>query len=151
MSPRTRKALQNFASGDNCAQSVFKAYADLLGLTEHQAGLLSAGFGGGIGRLRNNCGAFSAAVMLCGWFNGDNGGCKEMRREVYSTVQAVYAEFVQQFGTINCAELLGKSAGIEPPTPDKRTSAYYFSRPCSRIIRKACGIIESHMISEEKQ
>ena len=65
MTERTKQALRNFAAGYNCAQSVYMAYADVAGLTQEQAARVSAGFGGGIGRLRDNCGAFSAAVMLC--------------------------------------------------------------------------------------
>ena len=82
MTDREKQALRNFAAGYNCAQSMFMAYADLLGLTQEQAARLSAGFGGGIGRLRQNCGAFSAAVMLCGALTPE-GGKPENRPEVY--------------------------------------------------------------------
>ena len=66
MTTREEKAVRFFTSGDNCAQSVLKAYCDLVGLTEEQAALVSVAFGGGIGRMRGNCGAFSAAIMVCG-------------------------------------------------------------------------------------
>ena len=62
MTTREEKAVRFFTSGDNCAQSVLKAYCDLVGLTEEQAALVSVAFGGGIGRMRGNCGAFSAAA-----------------------------------------------------------------------------------------
>ena len=66
MSKREEQAVQNFLDGCNCAQSVLLAYADVLGLTREQAAMVSVGFGGGMGRLRLHCGAFSAAVMLAG-------------------------------------------------------------------------------------
>ena len=45
-------------------------YADIAGLTQEQAARVACGLGGGIGRLRDNCGAFSSAVMLCAALEG---------------------------------------------------------------------------------
>ena len=144
-----QKAVDLFLAGHNCAQAVFKAYCDLAGLTEEQAGLVSVGFGGGIGRLRDNCGAFSAAVMLCGVLEGPEGALKEHRRETYARVQEMHRRFLQVNGSICCAELLGRAKGPEVPTPDARTPEYYRSRPCARIIRRACGIIDE-MLEETR-
>lgn len=148
ISEREKRAVRNFADGCNCAQSVALAYADVLGLTQEQAAMVSVGFGGGIGRLRDNCGAFSAAVMLCGALEGPEGAKKEHRPETYARVQDVYRQFVSRNGTICCAELLGRVKAPEAPTPDARTAAYYRSRPCARIIRSACQIIDG-MLAEK--
>lgn len=145
ISEREKQALRNFASGCNCAQSVALAYADVLGLTAEQVAMVSVGFGGGIGRLRDNCGAFSAAVMLCGALEGPEGSRKEHRPQTYARVQEVYRQFVERNGTINCAELLDRDPGPEAPVPEERTPAYYKSRPCARIIRSACQIINGMM------
>ena len=145
MTERTARALQNFASGCNCAQSVLAAYADVVKLTEEQAMRLAAGFGGGMGRLRRDCGAFSAAVMLVTAMEGENSETPEARVRLYTRVQRLYGDFVSALGTVNCAKLLGKPEGSEPPTPDPRTTDYYASRPCARIIRTACEIIEMHL------
>ena len=59
---RIRRAEQLFVAGYNCSQSVVAAFADLFGFTEEQALKLSAGMGGGMGRLRMTCGAVSAMV-----------------------------------------------------------------------------------------
>ena len=106
--------------------------------------MLSAGFGGGIGRLRQNCGAFSAAVMLCGALTPE-GVKPESRPEVYRRVQAIHAAFVERCGTVNCAQLLGRRAGAEIPVPEERTPAYYASQPCARVILQACRIVEEHL------
>lgn len=147
VSEREKQAVRNFAEGCNCAQAVLLTYADVLGLTREQAAMVSVGFGGGIGRLRDNCGAFSAAVMLCGVLEGREGALKEHRPQTYARVQEVYRRFVERNGTINCAELLGRPAGPEAPVPEARTQAYYKSRPCARIIRSACKIIDE-MLAE---
>ena len=65
ISGREKTAVRLFASGVNCAQAVLMTYADIAGLTQEQAARVACGLGGGIGRLRDNCGAFSSAVMLC--------------------------------------------------------------------------------------
>lgn len=144
MTERTKQALRNFAAGYNCAQSVYMAYADVAGLSVEQAARASAGFGGGIGRLRDNCGAFSAAVMVCGSLE-EQGHMPQGRPAVYARVQAVHASFVEKCGTISCAELLKRHPKSEGPTPEERTPAYYASRPCARVILQACRIIEEQM------
>lgn len=142
ISERAKQAVRNFADGCNCAQSVLLAYHDVLGLTEEQATMVSVGFGGGIGRLRDNCGAFSAAVMLAGVMEGPDGAKKEHRPLTYARVQEIHRRFVAVNGSICCAELLGRIKTPEAPTPDARTAAYYRSRPCAKIIRRACAIID---------
>ncbi len=147
ISEREKQAVRNFAQGHNCAQSVLMAYADVLGLTREQAAMVSVGFGGGMGRLRDHCGAYSAAVMLCGALEGPDGALKEHRTQTYARVQEVNRRFIQRNGSICCAELLGREKRPEAPTPEARTQAYYKSRPCARIIRYACKIIDE-MLAE---
>lgn len=144
MTERSKQALRNFAAGYNCAQSVYMAYADVAGLTMEQAARASAGFGGGIGRLRDNCGAFSAAVMVCGALE-EMGSQPQGRPQVYARVQQVHASFVDKCGTISCAELLKRHPKSEGPTPEERTPAYYASRPCARVILQACRVIEEQL------
>lgn len=148
ISEREKQGVRNFAAGCNCAQSVLLTYADVLGLTREQAAMVAVGFGGGMGRLRDNCGAFSAAVMLCGAMEGPHGADKAHRPQTYARVQEMHRRFLEQFGTINCAELLDRDPGPEAPVPEERTPAYYKSRPCGRIIRLTCRIIEE-MLAEE--
>ena len=148
MTEREKQAVRNFADGCNCAQSVLMAYADVLGLTREQAAMVSVGFGGGMGRLRLHCGAFSAAVMLAGALEGANGADKAHRTQTYARVQAIHRNFVDVNGTISCAELLGRASVPENPAPEERTPEYYRKRPCERVIRSACKIIDAML--EEK-
>lgn len=150
MSQREERAAQHFLSGCNCAQSVLLAYADVLGLTEKQAAMVSVGFGGGMGRLRSHCGAYSAAVMLCGILEGPEGAEKEHRPLTYARVQEMHRRFIERNGTISCAELLGRAGVPENPTPEERTPEYYAKRPCEGIIRRACQIIDEMMDEEHR-
>lgn len=149
MTEREKQALANFAGGDNCAQSVLKAYCGAAGLTEAQASCLAAGFGGGMGRLRLDCGAFSAAVMLACAMEGPGSDQAGERARLYARVQRIHQEFVAALGTVNCAQLLGRPAGAQEPAPEARTAAYYAARPCARIIRTACEIIERQLAERE--
>lgn len=149
MTEREKQAVRNFAQGNNCAQSVLMAYADMLGLTQEQAAMVSVGHGGGMGRLRLHCGAFSAAVMLAGALEGPEGAMKAHRPETYARVQEIYRRFVEKNGTVSCAELLGRAGVPEKPTPEERTPAYYAKRPCAKVIRSACQIIDGMLAEKE--
>lgn len=142
MGKREEQAAANFLAGCNCAQAVLMAYADVLGLTQEQAALVSVGHGGGMGRLRLHCGAFSAAVMLAGALEGAEGAKKEHRPQTYARVQEIHRRFVERNGTISCAELLGRAKVPENPNPEERTPEYYRRRPCEGVIRSACQIID---------
>ena len=148
MVKREEMAAQYFLSGTNCAQAVLMAYADVLGLTEQQAAMVAVGHGGGMGRLRLHCGAFSVAVMLAGVMEGPDGAKKEHRPSTYARVQEIHRRFVEVNGTISCAELLGRAGVPENPTPEERTPEYYAKRPCERVIRSTCRIIDAML--EEK-
>ena len=150
MTERAKQAVDNFTAGCNCAQSVLLAYADILALTPEQAAMISVGFGGGMGRLRLHCGAFSAAVMLAGVMEGEDGAKKEHRPETYARVQEIHRQFLERNGTISCAELLGKAGVSEDPTPEERTPEYYAKRPCARIIASACEMIDGMLAEKEK-
>ena len=79
------KAKELFLSGCNCSQSVFCAWADELGFDEKTAMKLSCGFGGGVGRLREICGAVSGAAMVLSMrFSGEDG---RDRASVYGMIQ----------------------------------------------------------------
>lgn len=122
ISEREKTAVRLFASGVNCAQAVLMTYADIAGLTQEQAARVACGLGGGIGRLRDNCGAFSSAVMLCAALEGADGAKPEHRPQTYARVQRVYRAFIARNGSICCAELLGarRSRNPYPGCADKR-------------------------------
>ena len=63
---RRERAMALFEEGYNCAQSVFLAFSDLHGMDTHTAAALSSSFGGGMGRLREVCGAVSGMFLTAG-------------------------------------------------------------------------------------
>lgn len=148
---KAEQAKQLFTQGYNCAQSVFIAFADECGIDRETAALISSGFGGGLGRMREVCGAVSgmsmAASMLFGSADPKNA---EKKKELYSTVQQLAGEFRSKNGSIICRELLGlDKAAATPPTPEARTLQYYKKRPCALLVYDAAEILEDY-ISKNK-
>ena len=139
------KAAENFLAGYNCAQSVFLAFAEDLGLETDFALRLASSFGGGMGRLREVCGGVSGILMAAGLLYGySSPDDDEAKAAHYALVQELAKEFRRENGSIICRELLGRE-GSETPVPEKRTAAYYAQRPCARFVGSAAAILERYM------
>ena len=138
-----------FKSGYNCAQSVFLTYAEKYGIDKETALKLSSSFGGGMGRLREVCGAVSAMFMIAGLEKGYNEtNNDDAKAKHYALIQKLAQEFKQKHGTIICRELLGLD-GEDNPIPSKRTSEYYSERPCENFIKDACIILDRLMAKSD--
>ncbi|MCC8144222.1 MAG: C-GCAxxG-C-C family protein [Tannerellaceae bacterium] len=147
---KTKLAIELFETGHNCAQSVFMAYADVFNLEPELAAALSVGFGGGMGRMREICGAVSAMAMIAGlkYPVADNNN-REQRTRTYAAVQEMANRFKKCNNTIICRELLKSVAGKDTsPTPEMRSAQYYSKRPCTRLVADA-AYITGKIIKEE--
>lgn len=139
---RIEMAVSLFKEGFNCSQSVVAAFADKYGFTHEQALKMSASFGGGIGRMRETCGAACGLFMLAGLETGATEGAdREGKAANYALVQELAEEFKQRNGALRCADLLGLSKK-EPvvSTPEARTDQYYAKRPCVKMVEEAARI-----------
>ena len=135
-----------FLQGYNCAQSVLLAFAPDLGLTNDEAARMASSFGGGMGRLREVCGALSASFLILGLREGYSSPTDdEAKTAHYKRIQDLAEQFRQRHGTIICRELLGLGEGPDNYVPEKRTEAYYASRPCDRCIADAAEIISAFL------
>ena len=143
MKTKSEKAVELFHTGYNCAQSVFCAFFVYFGM-DFKTGLkLSSSFGGGMGRLREVCGAVSAMFMIAGLkFGYTEPNNDTIKQAHYERIQKLAAEFEEKHKTIICREILGLPKGKDSPVPSKRTEEYYASRPCEKCIADAARIIE---------
>ncbi|MBQ3094475.1 MAG: C_GCAxxG_C_C family protein [Clostridia bacterium] len=145
---RADKAAALFQDGYNCAQAVLGAFAEDLGLPLDTAMKLSSSFGGGMGRMREVCGAcsgmFMAAGLLYGYATPETGAPK---KELYEHVRALADRFREENGSIICRELLGGEATVGG-TPEARTEAYYKKRPCVEYVRCAAAIFEAYQAEQ---
>lgn len=139
---RAEQAREYFTSGYNCAQSVFLAYRDITGIDKVLAATISAPFGGGMGRLREVCGAVSGMTMVAGFIAPNSQpNDNENKKNCYATVQALAEEFRAENGSIVCRELLGLAQQKDDPTPSPRTGEYYKRRPCAEYVAIAARIV----------
>ena len=142
MDVKEQKARELFKSGYNCAQATFCAFCDELGIDFETALKLSSSFGGGMGRLREVCGAVSAMFMIAGLKQGyTSNNDDEAKEKHYRLIQELAQKFKSKHGSIICRELLNLPPGADSPTPSKRTEQYYQERPCENFIGNAAKII----------
>ncbi|MCQ2073660.1 MAG: C-GCAxxG-C-C family protein [Bacteroidaceae bacterium] len=145
---RVALAVELFKQGFNCSQSVTAAFADLYGLTREQALRVSASFGGGMGRMREVCGAVSGMFVLAGLDCGSpQAGDAAGKEYNYRVVQMLAEKFREHNGSIVCRELLGLSKGS--PVPAERNAEYYRKRPCVQIVADAAAIFNDYLNGKE--
>ena len=129
------KSEQLFLSGLNCAQSVFCAFAEEFGMDLETAKKVSCGLGGGVGRLREVCGAVTGATLVLGMRHGPD------KAEVYPKVQEFCARFKDECGSIVCRELTAGTGATVGGQPEARTPEYYKKRPCVELVKLAVRLL----------
>ena len=138
------KAAELFLSGYNCAQSVAVAFHEELGLTEGQAAKMASAFGGGMGRMREVCGAVSGMLLVLSWLYGyDTPGDDASKKVLYTQVQELAAKFREENGSIICREILKNPPSDPNPTP--RTADFYAKRPCAKMVMTAARLMEEFL------
>lgn len=147
------KAGELFLEGYNCSQSVFVAFCHRFNIDEETAKRISAGLGGGVGRMREVCGAVSGAAMVLGSVVAPvDGDDSESKKKNYELVR----EFAERFksrhgGTVVCREMLKLGVQMEnSATPERRSAEYYKKRPCLKAVEDAAEIVKELIDEYEK-
>lgn len=149
-SKHAQRAGALFREGYNCAQSVFCAFCDVTGMEFETAARLSSSFGGGMGRLREVCGAVTGIFMVAGILYGyESPQDDESKAAHYARIQWLAERFKQENGTIICRELLGLLDGADSPVPSARTEQYYHTRPCEEYVRYAAELMDELIQSKQ--
>ncbi len=145
------RAVELFKEGFNCSQAVFTAFAHRFGIDEDTAKKISAGLGGGVGRMREVCGAVGGASMVIGSIcAATEGKDSENKQKNYELVREFADRFTSENGSVICRELLGLDVKMEKSAqPEKRTAEYYKKRPCVELVECAAKILED-LIEENK-
>lgn len=139
-----KKAAELFLQGFNCAQAVAVAFCDVTGLEEQQAARMASAFGGGMGRMREVCGAVSGMLMVLSQLYGyDTPGDDNHKMEFYARVQALAGKFREENGSIICREILKNPPSDPNPTP--RTAEFYAKRPCAKMVLTAGRLMDEFM------
>ena len=152
MKSRVEEAVSRFEKGYNCSQAVFATYADLFGMDEETALKLASSMGGGMGRMREVCGAVSAMALLEGLKEGNTDPAdKTAQGRTYETVRDMSDSFASENGSIICRELLGIAAREKSAAPSERTKEYYQSRPCTKLVACAARIVEEQLLADRME
>ena len=139
------KAGELFLSGSNCAQAVVVAFSDVTGMDEKTSARISSAFGGGMGRMREVCGAVSGMLMvlslLYGYEEPGENDCN--KKALYKEVQDLAGKFREEVGSIVCREILKNPSTDPNPTP--RTAEFYAKRPCARMVMTAARLLDEYI------
>ncbi len=150
-----KKAVEYFTQGYNCCQAVVAAFAPYYNLDHNTALRVSAGFGGGVGRMRMMCGAVSGMVITAGLQDGQTQGADNAgKAECYKTVQQLVNTFKEENGSLICAELLAMNkcpVVKNTNVPDARTVEYYKARPCAQKVESAARIVADHLCNNNRE
>ena len=145
MESKENKAIQSFRSGANCAQAVLTAYSDDLNLDKDLAMSISSGFGGGMGRLQETCGAVTGAFMVLGIHNSNRFTDNQDKKEkTYSMIQKFSQKFQSIHGSIHCSSLLNCDLKTsEGQTYMKENKLV--EKVCEKCISTSIGLLEELM------
>lgn len=152
MSAHSNLAKELFQKGYNCSQAVFAAFCDETGLDMETALKIASSFGGGMGRLREVCGAVSGMFMAAGMIYGyADPSDKKAKAEHYRLIQDLAGQFEKENGSIVCRELLGLSVKHDNPVPEDRSENYYKKRPCAELVEQAAMILDEYILSRKTE
>lgn len=149
ISARAEAAKQHFTEGYNCAQAVVLTFSDLLSVDRETLLKLASPFGGGMGRMREVCGAVSGIFFVEGMLLGYSSPTDaDGKRELYEKIRTLAGKYSDENGSIICRELLAGTPHTEDSTPEQRTAQYYKKRPCAELVKTAAYILAEHLIQE---
>ncbi len=138
-----KRAQELFYQGYNCSQAVFCAFCDETGLDLETAARLSSSFGGGLGRLRELCGALSGAELALGYLRGYSDMTDPALKSAhYARVRELAEAFREKNGTYICRELLKDVKTTPGGEPEPRTPEFYAARPCLRLVGEAAACLD---------
>ncbi len=140
---RSEQAKELFLEGNNCAQSVLLSFADDYGYSKELALKISAGFGGGMGKTQETCGAVSGAIMVLGIREGEKASDNnELKSGAYGSTKELISKFTDEFQTTSCRELTGCDFNTDSGN-EKFKSEGVMEKICAPCIKRAVEIVES--------
>ena len=146
---RSEKALDYYFDGFNCAQAVIASFADVLQMSEEQVLRLASGFGGGMGRMQETCGAVTGAFMVIGFLRGKyKQGDDEAKEHTNKLIQEFSRKFAESHGSINCKALINYDLNTEEGRLEAEKADVFFKK-CSNFVKEAVEILEE-ILSKDK-
>lgn len=140
---RSEHASELFLSGYNCAQSVVLSFADDLRFSKELALKMAAGFGGGMGKQQGTCGAVTGAIMVLGLLKGEQvNNNDELKSQAYGSVKELIREFVSEFKSTNCKDLIGCDLNTAEGAAQFKEQKV-METVCAGCVKKAVQIVDA--------
>ena len=131
-----------FDKGLNCAQSVLAAKSDLTGLSVTDSLKIATGFGAGMAKMQQTCGAVTGAYMVIGALHGRvNPDDETSRDKTYGLIEEFNKRFLALHGKLNCRELLGVDLQSKEGIEEAEREGYFQSR-CAKFVGDAEKILD---------
>ena len=139
---RSDQAQELFLSGYNCAQSVVLSFSDDLKFSKELAQKMAAGFGGGMGKQQETCGAVTGAIMVLGLLKGEEvNNNDELKAAAYGSVKELIGAFVAEYNSTKCLDLIG--CDLNTPEGSARfKEEKIMEKTCAGCVKKAVEIVE---------
>ena len=139
---KSEEAYQCFMGRFTCSAAVFSAFSDDLGLDPDTAKKIACGFGAGISKTGNICGAVSGGVMVIGLKYGKTEAGDDAATEKTRAVTRQFIhEFLEKNGSVQCTELLGHDLS-DPAAYASAQKSGIFMTKCPALVRDAADILE---------
>jgi C_GCAxxG_C_C family probable redox protein len=142
MNTKSEQAVSRFKEGFSCSQAVLSVFAEQFGLVCETALRISAGFGGGMGRMAQTCGTVTAAFMVIGLkYDSQDPKDKQTKERTYHLVRQFAEKFKARNGSVTCSHLLG--CDISTPQGAKTAQEKnLFSTVCPKMVQEAVEILD---------
>ena len=135
---KVNDASERFSKGLYCSQALLSAFCADLGLDEKNALKISCGFGSGMGRTCQTCGAVTGAYLVIGLKHGSTSpGDTEAVERTFSLIQEFDKRFKEKHGSVNCRDLLG----VDLRYGDQTTAGERVRAVCPQLVKDAAEIL----------
>lgn len=136
---KIQKAVETFSQGYNCSQAVLSVYSEELKIDKKQTLKIAQGFGAGMGRLQEVCGAVTGAFMVISLMYGSHDNADiETREKVYGLINEFKKRFENKNNSIICRDLLG----VDLVSGDKQENVKRVKEVCPVMVQNAVEILE---------
>jgi C_GCAxxG_C_C family probable redox protein len=136
------RAVSAFKEGFLCSQAITSTYGTKFGLERENALRIASGFGGGMGRLGETCGAVTGAIMVIGlasgWVSAGDGDAKE---QTFTLIRKLVDEFTARNGTVRCKDLIDCDISTTEGLELARRQDVFMTR-CPKFVQDAAEILE---------
>lgn len=136
------QAIESFTHGFTCAAAVFSAFSEDLGLDGETAKKIACGFGAGVSKTGNICGAVSGAILTIGLKYGKAAPGDDIATE---KTRALSRRFIEEFtarhGSVNCTAILGYNIS-DPDEYEKAKAEGLFTTRCVECVSDSAEILE---------